>query len=230
MQTRFHFYICHHCYSFCFTAKKNSTSFSRLKKQSSAMPRSTKCPVCGEEYSVLRSSTDCALCHRTACSSCCRPSPLNPSSKICISCARKQQKVDDSNDDRPKWLREAQALRQNQPGSSTDSFPHKSNPSTNPSFSSGAKKSHAMDDRPKWLREAQEQRASASSTVASHSSPPDQAIESRLAKLKGELNEMKPIATDDELTDRMARLRDQDPKGTSTKCFLPQSKFFCSID
>ncbi|OQV16778.1 hypothetical protein BV898_09134 [Hypsibius exemplaris] len=77
------------------------------------------------------------------------------------------------------------------------------------------KKDDANDDRPKWLREAQEQRAAVMSTSSAASPPsqpgPNHEIESRLAKLKAEMAEIKPASTDEELSARLARLRGQDP-------------------
>jgi hypothetical protein len=176
----------------------------------------SQCNLCREPFSVLRFSTLCNLCQKRACSSCCRPLPNNPNSRVCVTCSRRQAKAEDPNDDRPKWLREAQDLRKSQPASSSQ-FSIQSSSKTIHDSEFKIKNQSDNDDRPKWLREAQEQRTNTMPTNAPSSAVdlagPNQEIESRLAKLKEDIAGIKPILTEDQLTDRMARLRDQDPKG-----------------
>ena len=185
----------------------------------SKVAQKDRCRLCGEPYSSsLRYSTTCSHCKTSACSSCCRPSPLNPTSFICISCIRFQKHKDDVDDDRPKWLREAQDLRKAQaPSASSNHLFHPAQ------ISAGRKKAEDVaDDRPKWLREAQEKsekkeiapnQNNLSAPLTSSSSSSTDAIEERLRKLKEEVAVIRPTNTEDELMARIARLRDQDPAG-----------------
>ncbi|GAU88385.1 hypothetical protein RvY_01094 [Ramazzottius varieornatus] len=178
-----------------------------------------QCRLCGEAYSSLRYSTTCSHCHTSACSSCCRPSPLNPKFVICISCIRAQKKKGDVDDDRPKWLREAQDLRKTQAPSSQPS-----NPPPHPSQNhvSTNKPVDAFDDRPKWLQEAQKTSDRKQTVLAENTSSPatsgqpsapssTDALEARMKKLKEDVAIIRPTNTEDELVARMARLRDQHP-------------------
>ncbi|XP_055343382.1 abscission/NoCut checkpoint regulator-like [Paramacrobiotus metropolitanus] len=176
------------------------------------------CVMCGQPYTNLRNSVKCDRCHRTVCSSCCRSSQADAKHHFCIACIRQQKKAEDPNDDRPKWLREAQQLHRGAANAANPSV-HGGQMSQTAAVGQSSNKTRsdrsqtAVDDRPKWLREAQEREAAAANQKPDAKTDD---IRDRLVKLKEEMAVVKPVLSEEAIRGKLAQLRDQDPSTART--------------
>lgn len=130
------------------------------------------------------------------------------------------KKSDLLDDDRPKWLREAQDVGAGSSNNSSFRPPIKHTAGHSGHHATIKKSgSSAVDERPKWLREAQEQSNPTQSPrslnethgrpLETNTSKVSDDIEQRLARLKAEQALDKPIQTEDALHERLARLSDR---------------------